>query len=365
MTIGIDASKLAVAAKTGVEWYVHHLLKAMMAVPSAHSFRLYTKERIEIEFPSDWREKKIRWPLPFFWTQGGLSLEMLLHPPDLLFAPSSALPVVLPGRCITTIHDVGFLNERKYRSAKELRYLEWSTRRAVTRASHIITVSEFSRNELIAIFGADEDRVTAVPLAAIQPPELSSDQILSIRKKYNVSRPYLVFVSRIDSRKNVDGVISAFELLKEKGVYDGDLLLVGPLGYDGADIVARSEKSRHAVSIRHVGWISEREKFALLSAADVFVFPSHYEGFGMVVLEAQSVGVPVVCSQTTSMPEVAGDAAVFVDPLKSESIAEGIMRVLDDEEYRHTLIARGYKNCSGFSWEHTARSTLSLIDSLL
>lgn len=365
MIIGIDASKCAIAAKTGVEWYVHHLLSTMASFRSSHAVRLYVKKRVPFLLPDRWQEQKLSWPFPMLWTQGGLSLEMCVHPPDLLFIPSSALPLVLPGRSITTIHDVGFLQERTYRSVRELRYLEWSTQRAVERASHIITVSEFSKSELIGNFHADPARVSAIPLAAVPSPPISQEMVTSVCAVYGFERPYLIFVSRIDARKNVALLLRAFARLKEQRAYEGDLVLVGPLGFGGEEIVKRMNAHPFASSIHYVGWISEHDKDALMVGADVFVLPSMYEGFGLAVLEAQSRGVPVVCSSTTSLPEVAGEAAAFVDPSSVNSIAEGILRVLGDDDYRRTLVAKGRENAARYSWQRTAQQTWNIIERVL
>lgn len=365
ITIGIDASKLATESKTGVEWYVYHLLTAMTSVQSSHTVRLYVKGRVQFSLPHRWQERKLFWPFPALWTQGGLSLEMCVYPPDLLFIPSSAMPLVLPRRCVTTIHDVGFLQERTYRSTYELGYLEWSTRRAVERASHIITVSQFSKDALITSFHADPGRVSVISLAAVSPPHISEEVVTNVRACHRLLRPYLICVSRIDVRKNLALLLRAFAQLKESRAYEGDLVLVGPLGFGGEGIVERMGAHPFASSIHYVGWVSELDKFALIAGADVFVFPSVYEGFGIVVLEAQSLGVPIVCSYTTSLPEVAGEAAAFVDPHSADSIADGILRVLGESEYRRDLITKGRENATRYSWQRTAKQTWDVFEHVL
>lgn len=362
MLIGIDASRMAKKEKTGVEWYAYHLLRAMREISSVHSFRLYTRDPLPFTLPGAWEERNIDWPLPLLWTQGGLSLEMLLHSPDLLFVPSSAMPRILPRRSVTTIHDVGFLEERSYRSARELFYLDWSTRFAINRATAIIAVSEFTKNELIRLYGAAEKKIIVVHEAHDPAPLLADHDVQKIRRAHKLTRPYLLFLSRIDSRKNVGTLIEAFRILKKRNTFDGDLVLIGPLGFDGAEIIREGVGGAHGEYIHHLGWISEREKNALLQAAVAFVFPSLYEGFGIAILEAQSRGVPVICSNTTSLPEVAGDGAYGVDPRDPESVADGVSTVIEDSQLSHRLVVRGLENASRFSWDRAAQKTLAVFE---
>lgn len=365
MLIGIEASRLAKKEKTGVEWYAYHLLRAMRELPRTHSVRLYTRDPLPFSLPNTWTAKKIFWPLPLLWTQGGLSLEMLFHAPDLLFVPSSALPVIIPRTTVTTIHDVGFLQEHSYRSAQELFYLDWSTRYAVRHATKIITVSEFTKRELIRLYGAAEEKVAVIHLAHDPSPPYFDHERQEVLNTHHLNRPYLVFISRIDSRKNVGALIKAFRILKNRGLFDGDLVLIGPLGFDGAQIIHDGARGAFHQNIRHLGWISEREKNIVLQGATAFVFPSLYEGFGMVILEAQSSGTPVLCSSTTSLPEVAGNGALTVDPSVTDSIADGMARIVSDGALRASLKERGLLNCARFSWQKTAEKTMTVFDEAL
>lgn len=362
MLIGIDASRTAKKEKTGVEWYAYHLLRAMQGIPSAHSFRLYTRDPLPFTLPPAWEERRIVWPFPRLWTQGGLSLEMLTAAPDLLFVPSSAMPRILPRHSVTTIHDVGFLEERSYRSARERSYLDWSTRFAVTHATAIIAVSEFTKRELIRLYGAAEKKIIVVHEAHDATPLLGDRDVQEIRRAHALTRPYLLFISRIDSRKNVGTLIEAFRILKKRNTFDGDLVLIGPLGFDGAEIIRQGVGGAYGEHIHHLGWLSEREKTALLQAADAFVFPSLYEGFGIAILEAQWRGVPVICSNTTSLPEIAGDGAYGIDPGDPEDIASGVTAVLQDSDLRRHLVVKGRENTSRFSWERAAQETLAVFE---
>jgi len=364
MLIGIDASRASKKEKTGTEWYSYHLLRAMRESASNHRFLLYCKDGMPFELPAQWHEKKIAWPFNFLWTQGGLSLEMLRHRPDVLFVPSHAIPLIHPLRTVTTIHDIGFLDWKEYRSKKELRYLDWSTRYALRHCSKIITISEFTKKEMVRIYGVDEKKISVVYLGLDVERHDNEITIKSqvVLKKFHLSKPYLLFVGRIDSRKNIERLVSAYNLLRESGDFDGDLVIAGPIGYDGAKIMATIATSRFAKDIHCVGWISEDEKILLMREAHVFVFPSLYEGFGLPVIEAQSCGAPVVCSQITALPEIAGEGALFVDPLLPESIAEGVRKMIQDPNLSNTYRKQGRENAQKYSWRRCARETLTVLE---
>ncbi|MBI4599386.1 glycosyltransferase family 4 protein [Candidatus Uhrbacteria bacterium] len=366
MLIGIDASRAGKKERTGTEWYSYHLLNAMSGLPCENAFRLYVKDALPFALPHHWQERRLGWPFDFLWTQAGLSLEMLVHPPDVLFVPSHAIPLIHPHRTVTTIHDIGFCESPKYRSRHERRYLEWSTRYALSHCSRIITVSEFTKQELVRVYAADPSNIVVVHHGvdtdywSRTPGQEERTRVL---RAYAIDKPYLLFVGRIDGRKNIETLVRAFELVLSEGIFDGLLVLAGPIGYDGAAVLGRVFSSQCARNIRSLGWVSEEEKRVLMHAAGMFVFPSLYEGFGLPVIEAQSCGTPVVCSGTTSLPEIAGDGALYVDPVSPEDIARGIRMVLGDTRSSYEYSLKGLNNAKRFSWERCARETLAVLES--
>ncbi len=365
MILGIDASRAGKKEKTGTEWYSYYLLKAMSMLTSARDVRLYCKEAVSFDLPKKWEQRRIAWPFDFFWTQGGLSLEMVMHPPDVLFVPSHTIPLIHPRRTVTTIHDIGFHESPEYRSVKERNYLEWSTRYAVKHCTTIITISKFTKQELIRVYGADASHVEVVSLGIDADYGIQSggeEEIQTALKKYGITQPYLLFVGRIDSRKNLERLVRAFEVVKKETSFSGELVLAGPLGYDCESILKNISQSACVHSIRTLGWISESDKKALLHGSEMFVFPSLYEGFGLPVIEAQSCGVPVMCSNTTSLPEIAGDGALFCDPQSHEDIAEKMIRLLTDKALRYELGKRGIENAQRYSWTRCARETLRILE---
>ncbi len=365
MLIGIDASRASKKNKTGTEWYSHYLLRAMTALRSEHTVRLYTSGPLQFSLPHNWHTRRIAWPFDFFWTQGGLSLEMLVSAPDVLFVPSHAIPLIHPKKTVTTIHDVGFVEWREYRSKKDLGYLKWSTRYACEHAERVIAISEFTKKELVRLFSVDPAKVTVVhngvdfEIYQSGNKEVGRDQ--EVIKSYGVSGPYILSVGRIDSRKNTLLLAKSFQRLKRERKFDGSLVLIGAPGYDGASIIEQIKRLEYADDIHCLGWLNENDKAAFLRSAACFVFPSLYEGFGIPVIEAQCARTPVVCSSTTSLPEIAGDGAVYVDPQSEESIVSGMNDVLTNADLQAHLIDRGSLNAQRFSWDACARETLNLL----
>lgn len=363
MTIGIDASRAFRKEKTGTEWYSYHLLREIVRQNLSHTIVLYTDRRvlpqdIGFDFPSSVEVKYLAWPIKRLWTQGRLSLEMMVRPPDVLFIPSHAIPLIHPKKTITTIHDIGFLKYPESYSKKDLAYLKWSTSYAVTHAFSLITVSEFSKRELLDHYPIPPEKIHVTHLGYDESiyHHYPNEEIVSVQKKYNLTKPYLICIARLEPRKNISFLIDVFDVFKEKG-YAGDLVLIGPDGYDSQSIHHRIEASAFARAVHCLGWIEEKEKALLLAGADCFLFPSLYEGFGIPVIEAQACGTPVICSNTGSLPEVAGEGAFYCDPRLQDHWIKTLESIFSDEKQKGFLHTKGFENINRFNWANTAQQT--------
>lgn len=369
--IGIDASRAGRQEKTGTEWYSYHLIEHMGKIDSQTPLVLYIDPRNPLPkdlcLPERFSIKSLSWGAPFLWTQGRLSLEMAFAKPDTLFVPSHAIPFIHPSNTITTVHDVGFMEWGALIPAKDKAYLEWSTRFAVRHASRIIAISEFTKKELVAHFFADPQRVSVVHLGydeEVYRPLVDKDYLSTLLDSCGVSKPFLLCVGRIDNRKNIRTLLTAFEFMKRDHP-ELTLVLAGPLGHGGKAIVDLINQASSRSSIKLLGWISEEQKVGLLNGCAAVLFPTLYEGFGLPILEAQSCKAPVVCSNTSSLPEVAGDGALFFEPLIPQDIAEKVSIVLDKNDVREALLEKGLANCKRFSWEKTASQTLDILSAVV
>lgn len=363
MTIGIDVSRAFKTEKTGTEWYSYELVKALIALDHETKYRLYGSTPLpknSWNLPDNADYRYLRWPSKQLWTQGRLSWEMMRTPPELLFVPSHAVPLIHPKKTLTTIHDVGFLHWQEAYAHKEWQYLDWSTRYAVRHCPKIITISEFSKKELMRSYGATDEQVVVTHLGYDQaryvPP---MDRVIvqqEVAQTGKMQKPYVLVLGRLDRRKNPVAALKTFEELHQK-YPDLSLIFVGPKGYCGEQIMGMIKSSPAAKAITMLGWVSEEEKVRLLQGAEMLLFPSLYEGFGLPVIEAQACGVPVACSNAAALPEIAGDGAILFDPENIAEIVQAVEKILADESLRQDLIVKGLQNAQRFSWEQCARET--------
>ena len=376
MIIGIDASRAFLKRRTGIEEYAYQTIKHLRDVLShdaevvlylrkklsfADGRLTMTTPEIDFELPKNWRIRAI-WA-PRFWTQIGLSLEMLFHSPDVLFVPAHTVPLIHPKKTIVTIHGLEYEFCKEAYSFWERIYMRYSIMWSCRVASTVICVSENTKKDVMKLYEVGEEKIRVVyegyennfqfPISNFQSN--SNESISQIKK------PYLLFIGRLEERKNIVRIIEAFEILKEKYNIPHELILAGKPGFGHERIQAEIQDSRFKIHIRELGYVSEAEKWELLKGADAFLFPTLYEGFGIPVLEAQSVGVSVVTSNISSLPEVAGDGAVFVDPISAESIAEGVQKALSDHGFRSGIIEKATHNVSRYSWAHCAENLAEVL----
>ncbi|MEH1843560.1 MAG: glycosyltransferase family 1 protein [Nostoc sp.] len=263
---------------------------------------------------------------------------------------------------VMNIYDLTFIKYPNYINSVVKRYAE-KVKRCLQWTDLVLTISESSRKDIIEYLQVDPKKVYVTPLASRYSPNYLSDkkniQVLENQVHYDFSKPYLLFVSTIEPRKNINALISAFNLLKKQYKIAHQLILIGKKGWNYKPIFFDIESSPWKSQIHHLDYLSDELVALFYSKADVFVYPSHYEGFGLPVLEAMTLGAPVVTSNTSSIPEVSGDAAILIDPNDPVQLAEAILKVISDSQLRQELINKGKARARLFSWERTAKETLN------
>ena len=381
MLIGIDASRALRAQATGTERYAQEIIRALLALPEAraHRWRLYVHAPAELSafLPTGGAQapavEMCLLPWRRAWTHRALAREVLRRPPGVLFVPAHVVPFVLPARrlppAVVTVHDLGY---RAFPQAHPLRgrlYLDWATRWSVHAAARVIAVSAATRRDLAHAYGAPPARVAVVHEAAAPVPPLTAGEIAAVQARYGLARPYALYVGTLQPRKNLVRLLQAYASLHGAPLSAADpgfdLVLAGAPGWLSAPILdeaARLERGGLAGRIHLPGYVPDGDRAALLRGARLFCYPSLYEGFGLPILEAQSAGAPVVTARNSSLPEVAGDAALLVDPEDVDALAAAMLRLARDEELRQRLIRAGYENISRFSWEKAARETLAVLE---
>jgi glycosyltransferase involved in cell wall biosynthesis len=300
---------------------------------------------------------------------------LIMYAPDLfssIFEPYLEYPDIIHGTNysvypfkkslkVLNIYDLTFLRYPEYVDSVVGKYVN-IVKQCLGWTDLIITSSESIKLDIIQYLNFPPDRIYVTPLASRYDrtyiTNLNLEPLVLSFPKYECSRPYILFVSTIEPRKNIGNLVKAFNLLKQKYKIDHDLVLVGKKGWNYEPIFEAIANSPYHQNIYHLDYLSDELVAAFYSRADLFVYPSHYEGFGLPVLEAMTLGAPVVTSNVSSMPEVAGDAALLVNPNDYVQLAESILNVISDRTLRSDLITRGHARAKLFSWQKTALETL-------
>ena len=357
--VGIDASRSVSAQPTGTELYSRYLIEALLdRAPDRFSFRLYFNQPPQSAFSNQHSALKVI-PFPRLWTHLRLSTEMLLHRPDLLFVPAHVLPIIHPRRSIVTVHDLGYLYFPEAHPPRQRWYLDRSTRWHAHTAAHLLADSATTKRDLVEKYHADPAKIT-VAYPGLDPAVKRVDDpnvITRVKAKYHIENDYVLYLGTIQPRKNLQRLIEAFNQLPATSY---QLLLAGKPGWYSEQLLQLANEN-----VKFIGYVDAVDKYALLSGATAFVFPSLYEGFGFPVLEAMACGVPVLCSNTSSLPEVAGEAALLVNPLQVDDIVRGLREITSNEDLRRTLIERGYQQAQKFTWSACADVVLNVFEEAL
>jgi len=366
MLVGVDASRAVADRPTGTETYSRRLIQALLSTDSPHRFRLYFRDA---PHPGLFAGAELRvMSFPRMWTHVRLAWEMARRPPDLLFVPAHVLPPVHPQRTLVTIHDLGYLSFPAAHPWRQRLYLDLSTRWNARAATHILADSHATKDDLIEHYGVDPDKATVAYPGTDESlhPVRDDSAIQAAKGRYNIAGDYFLYLGTLQPRKNLRRLLTAFaQFVTRCSEQSIQLVLAGKRGWLCDELFDRVREQGLEQHVHFPGYIAREDKAALLSGATAFVFPSLHEGFGLPVLEAQACGCPVITSTTSSLPEVAGGAALLVDPEDSTAISEAIERLVVDQELRHGLIERGLVNVRRFSWEACAATVLEVIETRL
>jgi glycosyltransferase involved in cell wall biosynthesis len=355
MHIGIDASRATVARRTGTEHYARRLIEALLA-QDGHRYTLYFRDAPPAGAFTGAEQRVI--PFPRLWTHLRLSYELLTRPrPDVLFVPAHVLPLAHPLPSVVTVHDLGYRHFPEAHPARQRLYLDWSTRFSARAATRVLADSHATQRDLERFYGVPAEKVSVVYPGLDEG--LQRVDSAAVRARYGLPPDYLLHVGTLQPRKNLARLIEAAGRLR--GQWPGlQLVLAGQAGWQAGPLLAQARA--HADFVRLLDYVPETDLAALLSGARVFVFPSLYEGFGFPVLEAMACGTPVVCANTSSLPELAGEAALLVDPLDTEALAAAISRVLAEPALAQNLVVRGHEQSQKFSWADAARQTVRVLE---
>lgn len=376
MKIGIEATSAVEAQKAGVGYYIYNLIRALIRLQTeCHTYTLYFRHPTP-DLSTRFHTEETHLPhviarvlrFPYLWAQIRLPVELWSHPQNVYFFPSSVLPLwYQPENSVITIHDIAFLFFRDCFSPMLWRWLTVATEQGIRKARKIIAVSEATRQDILAYYEVAPEKVVTIHHGVHERfTPADRNAIEAVKKKYQIDGAYILCVGTLQRRKNVPRLLHAFYLLKQKHTLPHKLVLVGQKysNLPEDEIFSTIERLFLQEEIVWTGYVAEQDIPALLSGAEVFVFPSLYEGFGMPVIEAMACGVPVACSNTSSLPEVAGESGLMFDPYSVENITETLRRLLTDQELRMELRQKGLDWAAQFSWDTCARNTLNVFESV-
>jgi len=286
---------------------------------------------------------------------------------DVFHDPGYFLPMINGGyRSVVTVHDLVVFSFPQTNSKKYFWYMKQMTSIGAKKADIIVADSYHTKEDLIKILNIPNEKIRVVYLATNQhlKPTKDVSKLEAVKKKYHIDGKYILCVSTIEPRKNLPRLLSAYHQLRKDTKLEHKLVVCGTFGWLFSDIFTTIDRLKLRDDVIFTGYIEDEELPHLYSAADLFVFPSLYEGFGLPALEAMACGVPVITSNSSSLPEIVGDAGIMINPYKYEELSEAITRVLSDEELRKKMKEKSLKRSKKFSWEQTAQQTLEIYEDL-
>ncbi len=372
MRIGIDYTA-AVRQGAGIGRYTRGLIRALAELDQQTPYVLFSagRDADPRPWPSNFARRtvpltdrhlailwqRLRLPLAVEWLTGSL---------DLFHSPDFVLPPLRRARAVLTVHDLSFLRYPECFSPPLLRYLLDAVPRSVERADLVLADSEHTRDDLVELLGVAPERARVV-YAGVEPEFVPRPdaEVAAVRQRYGIQRPYILGLGTLQPRKNFQRLIEAYRLLRQERHIPHQLVIGGGRGWLYEPILEAIARHGLQEDVRLIGFVEDADLPALYTGAEVFAFPSLYEGFGIPVLEAMACGTPVVAAETSSLPEVAGEAALLIPPTDTEALAEALWSALDDGARRADLRARGWEQCRRFTWRASAERLLACYAELL
>jgi glycosyltransferase involved in cell wall biosynthesis len=370
MRVGIDATAVPMQ-RTGAGNYIVNLVRTVGQVDTVNEYVVFGQSPHEADLSPNEGFPNVRFMRQDFpgraarlmWEQAGLPRQVRALRLDVLHSPHYTMPLRHSARSVVTFCDMTFVLHPDLHEWVKRIFFPTMMRLSARRADRLIAISDSTRDDLVRMWGVEGSRVTAIPLAAdAEFRPRSREEIAEACGRYGL-RPdgYILYVGMLEPRKNVDRLVEAFATVANQ-LSDVDLVIAGRRGWMYDEIFSRVETLGLRDRVRFTGYVPNQDLPALYGGARLFAYPSRYEGFGLPVLEAMSCGAPVVTTNVSAMPEVAGDAAILVAPDDVAGLAAGLLRVLGDHALRDDLRCRGLARAKTFSWERCARETIAVYE---
>ena len=401
MKIGIDIRTLMDERYSGVSEYTYNLVKEILKLDNKNDYRLFYNSFGDCLNIPEFNEKNVKlvkynypnkilnYLLFKFFNYPKIDEELevgVFFMPHINFIGLSGA-----SKSLITIHDLSFLrNPEFFSKRKNFWHKMINVKKLIKRFDRVVAVSENTKRDIVELCDVDAEKVKVIysgiggefkkfpnfqiPISndqtnsklQIQNLNIDTSKLEDIKSKYNLPDKYILYLGTIEPRKNVDGIIRAYNKLRvnNRELQSVKLVIAGGKGWKSEKIYREREESEFKDDIKFLGYVDNKDKTYLYNLADMFVYPSFYEGFGFPPLEAMASGTPVVTSYAGSLPEVAGDAALMVDPYNVNDIARAMREILTDENLKNKLIERGLGQAKKFNWEKAAREYLGILNKL-
>ncbi|HWW88353.1 MAG TPA: glycosyltransferase, partial [Vicinamibacterales bacterium] len=364
MRIAFDGTALR-PFRTGVGYYTEHLLHHLAQEATGDELFVVSNDVVDTTTPLPRHVHIIRPPkrVPrILWLQTGARAAADRLGADVVHFTNGIVPLALGSPAVVTIHDMSLQLYARYHPVRRVILNRPLVNLAARRAAAVITVSESSKRDIVGLYGLEPERVHVIHEAAAPQfrPVRDSARLEEVRRRYRLGERVILYVGTIEPRKNLPTLIDAFATRRKSGALSHQLVCVGPYGWKSHGLGDHIRRASAAGDVNFTGYVPFTDLPALYSLAEMFVYPSMYEGFGLPVVEAMACGVPVITGRTAALAEVGGDAVERVDRLEVDALGNAMVNLAQDAQRRQELTSRGMERAASFSWQRAARETLGV-----
>jgi len=367
MKITIDLSSIS-EKKTGIDYYIINLVENLIRIGREYTYLLYLNRKTHFFRKEDNVDiKYVKGSHRLTWMQCYLPFSLVKLKVDILHSPCYLTPLINAIPAVVTVHDMTAVIHPSFLIPDKTSLKHWLVYKkmlplSIQKATKIIAVSEQTRYDIMKFYNVPKEKIEVIYEAISKKffPIQDREKLKAVKQKYKLPEKYILFVGVIEPRKNISLLIRAFAKLKRKRAIRQKLVIVGPRGWHCKEVFNTAKETGLNNEIIFTGYVSDEDLPYIYNGADIFVYPSFYEGFGFPPLEAMACGVPVITSNVSSLPEVVGDAGIRIDPYSLDNLVEKIYILLTDVRFRETMIKKGLERMKVFSWEKAARKTLGI-----
>ncbi|MBU4349100.1 glycosyltransferase family 4 protein [bacterium] len=382
MKIALDITPLTRRKRTGIENYIFNLCKNFPLVDKENEYVLFANsfghyeslktaaEEVGVRNYQNMSAKISRVPGTFFkllWKYvHAPSAERLVGGIDIFHASDRLDPPLKKAKLVVTIYDLTPIKFKEFFTEKAARYFAEYFKSVIPKADMVVAISQCTKNDILEYFDIAEDRIQVTPLAANDNYKriLDKEVIDGIKEKYGIDKNYVLFVGTLEPRKNIANLVRAYSILPDYLKRDHLLVICGKKGEYYEEIFKTVEKLGLEDKVIFTGYVPDKDIPLLMNGAEIFVYPTFYEGFGLPLIEAMACGTPVISSNISSIPEVIGNAGILINPNDVEELNDAILKLLTSETLKNQLSKKGLKQARKFSWKTTAKKTVEIYNKI-